>query len=228
MPKGLKDIKHEPKTVNIMVRLLLVRHGESVWNEEERVQGQQDIPLSEIGRKQAVALGKRLKSMDISVCFSSPLKRAFETAELVLTASGKIVPIVTLPELMERNFGDWEGRRVDELKSLFAHDFSHWLSSNYIPPPPNGESLSDLLARLERGIKKILAQVPNGTVLVVGHSGSVKAAICYLFQLPIQSFAKLRIDNASLTIVEIRDGQSWLILLNDTCHLHRAISENAT
>lgn len=208
------------------MRLLFVRHGESIWNEEERVQGQQDVPLSERGRNQSIALGKRLKGIEISACFSSPLKRAIETANLVLTTSGNIVPITTLPELVERNFGCWEGMKVDELKVLFAEDFNRWVKSHYISPPPNGESIEDLMARVERGLKKILAQSQNGTVLVVGHSGSIKAAICTLFRTPYQSFAKLKIDNASLTIVEIQDSQIWLTLLNDTCHLHDTASEN--
>jgi len=111
----LKSI-NKRKTVTAMLRLLLVRHGESVWNEEERIQGQQDIPLSENGRRQAVALGERLRDVRIDACFSSPLKRATETAELILKASGNSLPIVTLPELMERNFGEWEGKCVAELK----------------------------------------------------------------------------------------------------------------
>lgn len=211
-----------------MLRILLVRHGESVWNEEERVQGQQDIPLSELGRKQAIALGERLKGVEIAACFSSPLKRAVETTMLILDASGNSVSITTLPELMERNFGDWEGRRIDELKALFADEFNRWVKANYIPPPPNGESVKDLLARVERGLERIFAKVQNGTILVVGHSGSVKAAICVLFQLPLQSFAKLRVDNASLTVVEVKNSRSWLISFNDTCHLNKHIAENAT
>jgi len=206
--------------VNEMVRLLLVRHGESVWNEEKRVQGQKDIPLSEQGREQANLLGKRLKGTEIVASFSSPLKRAFETAELILKASENFVPIVTLPELMERSFGDWEGWEIDELKLHYAEEFARWMKSHYIPPPPNGESIEALLERVEKGLKKILVQVQNGSVLVVGHGGSIKALICNLFQLPPKSFASLKVDNGSLTIVEIRDGKAYLALFNDICHLN--------
>ena len=205
-----------------MLRLLLVRHGESVWNEEERIQGQQDIPLSENGRRQAMALGERLQRVKIDACFSSPLKRAMETAELILKASGNSLPIFTLPELMERNFGDWEGKCVADLKVERADEFARWVAAHYLPAPPRGESVEELLARVKMGLERILAEVSDGTVLVVGHSGSVKAAICVLFQLPPESFAKLKVDNASLTVLEISDGRPRLCHFNDTCHLRNA------
>jgi len=205
-----------------MLRLLLVRHGESVWNEEERIQGQQDIPLSENGRKQAVALGERLRGVKIDACFSSPLKRATETAELILKASGNSLPIATVSELMERNFGEWEGKCVAELKVESAKEFARWVAAHYLPAPPRGESVEELLARVKMGLERILAEVSDGTVLVVGHSGSVKAAICVLFQLPPESFAKLKVDNASLTVLEISDGRPRLCHFNDTCHLRNA------
>ncbi len=205
-----------------MLRLFLVRHGQSVWNDEKRIQGQQDIPLGDEGRKQAIALGGRLKGRQFQACFSSPLKRATETAELILKASGNSIPIITLPELMERNFGDWEGKSIDDLQLLFPNDFSQWLAAHQIPAPPNGESMDELMKRVERGLDQILA-VKEGNVLVVGHSGSIKAAICIFFRLPLSSFVRMRIDNASLTILEIEDGRIRLIQFNDTCHLHEGL-----
>ncbi|MGQ9461579.1 MAG: histidine phosphatase family protein [Candidatus Fervidibacter sp.] len=202
-----------------MLKLLLVRHGESVWNEEERIQGQQDIPLSERGRKQALALGEKLKSTSIAACFSSPLIRALETAKLILNTSGNKVPITKLPELMERSFGDWEEKPISELKSQCAEEFTRWVSANYIPAPPGGESIDELLRRVERGLKLIFSHVNEGTFLLVGHSGSVKAAICVLFDLPPSSFARLKVDNTSLTVVEIKGGKPTLVHFNDTCHL---------
>ncbi|MCX7969133.1 MAG: histidine phosphatase family protein [Armatimonadetes bacterium] len=209
-----------------MVRLFLVRHGQSVWNDEKRVQGQQDVPLSEEGRKQATALGERLKGIQIHACFSSPLKRAVETAELILKVSGNSVSITPLTELMERNFGDWEGKQIDQLQSLFPNELSQWLAAQQIPAPPNGESIDELMKRVEHGLSQIL-KVKEGNVLVVGHSGSVKAAICVLFRLPPSSFVRLRIDNAGLTVLEIGDGRTRLIQFNDTCHLHGKLKHEA-
>lgn len=201
-----------------MLRLLLVRHGQSVWNSEKRIQGQQDVSLSDEGRKQALALGERLRGTPIHACFSSPLKRAAETAELILKASGNSVSVTTLPELMERNFGDWEGKLIDDLRFLFPEEFPKWLESHQIPPPPGGEGLDELLRRVEQGLRQILA-TGEGNILVVGHGGSIKAAICVLFRLPLSSFARMRTDNASLTVLEISDGRARLIRFNDTCHL---------
>lgn len=208
-----------------MVRLLLVRHGQSVWNDEKRIQGQQDVPLSGKGRKQAIALGERLKGIQIQACFSSPLKRATETAELILKVSGNSVPIAAMPELMERNFGDWEGKLIDDLQLLSPHEFSQWLTAHQIPAPPNGESMDELVRRVKQGLNRIFAAVKEGNVLVVGHSGSVKAAVCVLFQLPLSSFVRLKTDNASLTVLEIGDRQPRLIQFNDTCHLREECKE---
>lgn len=202
-----------------MLKLLIVRHGESVWNEEERIQGQQDVPLSDNGRKQALALGERLKGESIVACFSSPLTRSLETAKLILSASGNRLSVIELPELMERNFGSWEGKCISEAKSQYAEEFALWVSAHYIPAPPGGESVDELLTRVEQGLKRIFAFVNEDSVLVVGHSGSVKAAICVLFELPPSSFAHLKVDNASLTIVEVKDGRPTLVQFNDTCHL---------
>ncbi len=201
-----------------MIQLFLVRHGESIWNEEDRVQGQQDIPLNETGRNQAIALGKRLRGIRVVACFSSPLKRAVETANLILKASENFAPIVNLPELMERKFGDWEGKSIADLQLSYPEEFSQWLAAQQIPAPPKGESIGELVKRVELGLNQILT-VKKGNILIVGHSGSIKAAICALFKLPLSSFVRLRIDNASLTILEIEDGRTRLVQLNDTCHL---------
>lgn len=219
------------------LRLLLVRHGESIWNKEERIQGQRDVPLSERGREQAIALGKRLKGIEVYACYASPLRRAMETAELILKASGNSVSVVALPELTERNFGEWEEKCIADLKSQAPDEFAQWVASHYLPAPPKGESGEELLRRVGKGLERILSGIRERgpglesekecslfiphpiSVLIVGHSGSIKALICLLFHLPLESFAKLKVDNASLTVLEIREGKPYLCLFNDTCHL---------
>ena len=199
-----------------MVRLLLVRHGESVWNAEERIQGQQDVPLSELGRAQAKALGRRLRDEFFVACYSSPLRRAAETAQEILNTLASPPSLTLMPELMERRFGEWEGKCLSDLDKAA---FSRWLTAHQLPAPPDGESMDELLVRVERGLRRILTEVPEGSVLVVGHGGSLKAMLCVLLRLPPTSFARWHIDNASLTIVEVRSGQSSLVVFNDTCHL---------
>lgn len=199
-----------------MVRWLLVRHGESVWNEEERIQGQQNVPLSELGQEQAKALGRRLRDETITACYSSPLQRAMETAQEILNARPSPLPIVLMPELMERRFGEWEGKGLSDLDEA---EFVRWLAAHQLPAPPGGESVDELMARVGRGIRRILTEVPEGSVLVVGHGGSLKAMLCVLLRLPPISYARLRIDNASLTIVEMQGDRASLVVFNDTCHL---------
>ena len=199
-----------------MVRLLLVRHGESVWNEEERIQGQQDVPLSELGRAQAKALGRRLRDEFLAACYSSPLRRATETAREILSTLASPPSLTLMPELMERRFGEWEGKCLSDLDKAV---FSRWLTAHQLPAPPDGESMDELLVRVERGLRRILTEVHEGSVLVVGHGGSLKAMLCVLLRLPLTSFTRWHIDNASLTILEVRSGRSSLVVFNDTCHL---------
>lgn len=201
-----------------MTRLLFVRHGETEWNEGERIQGQQDVPLNEHGRKQAVALGERLRGTRIDACFASPLKRAKETAQLILQAAGVSLPITPLPELTERGFGAWEKMWVNELKAI--DEFKRWLAELSLPAPPDGESVAELCERVRKGLNAIIKAVGDGTALVVSHAGPIKAAMCVLLGLPLESYARWHIDNAGLTVVDWHEGKVWLVSSNDTCHCH--------
>ena len=196
------------------MRLLLARHGESVWNAERRFQGATDIALSARGRAQAEALGQGLRGYRLRAAYVSPYRRAVETAEIALRGTG--VPQVVLPELRELSLGQWEGCTVDDVRSRDGDPYRAWLRAPHDCPPPDGEPLPDVNARVQSAVSRIAAAHPNGDdVLIVAHGGVISVYACYLLGASFNDLWRLRVDNASLTIVR----PPRLVSLNDTGHL---------
>jgi broad specificity phosphatase PhoE len=197
------------------VRLLLARHGQSVWNSVRRLQGEHDVELSEVGRAQAGALGRALRTgYRVAVAYVSPMRRARETAEIAL--AGTPIPIVPLPELRELSLGEWEGRTVDEVRALDGNPYHAWVRAPLDCPPPGGEALPDVCARVLRAVARIGARHANGDdVLVVAHGGVISVYLCHLLGVSFNALWRLRVDNGSLSIAK----PPRLVTVNDTAHL---------
>jgi alpha-ribazole phosphatase/probable phosphoglycerate mutase len=196
------------------VRLLLARHGESVWNAERRFQGRTDIPLSARGRAQAEALARGLRGYRVRAAYVSPYRRAVETAEIALRDSG--VPQTVLPELRELSLGQWEGCTVDDVRARDGDPYRAWLRAPHDCPPPDGEPLPDVHTRVQSAVDRIAAAHPNGDdVLIVAHGGVISVYACHLLGCSFNDLWRLRVDNASLTVVR----PPRLVSLNDTGHL---------
>lgn len=196
------------------MRLLLARHGESIWNAERRFQGRTDIPLSARGRAQAEALGVALRRFNVAGVYVSPFRRARETAEVALAGTG--VPLVPLEELRELSLGEWEGCTVDEVRARDGDPYRAWLLAPRDCPPPGGEPLDAVSSRVRGAIDRIAAAHPNGEdVLVVAHGGVISVYACALLGCSFNALWRLRIDNASLTVVR----PPRLVSLNNTAHL---------
>ncbi|HVG76957.1 MAG TPA: histidine phosphatase family protein [Patescibacteria group bacterium] len=196
------------------MRLLLARHGESVWNAERRFQGRTDIPLSARGRAQAEALAQGLRGYRVRAAYVSPYRRAVETAELALRGSD--VPLTVLPELRELSLGQWEGCTVDDVRARDGDPYRAWLRAPHDCPPPDGEPLPDVHTRVQAAVDRIAAAHPNGDdVLIVAHGGVISVYACYLLGASFNDLWRLRVDNASLTVVR----PPRLVSLNDTGHL---------
>jgi broad specificity phosphatase PhoE len=196
------------------VRLLLARHGQSVWNEVKKFQGSTDIELSDLGRAQAAALGRGLRGRRLSACYVSPQRRAVETAEIALAEAR--VPLTHVEELRELSLGEWEGRTVDEIKSRDGDPYAAWVAAPLDCPPPGGEPIPDVCARVRRAIDGIAAQHQRGDdVLIVAHGGVISVYACWLLGASFNQLWRLRVDNASLTTVK----PPRLASLNETSHL---------
>lgn len=196
------------------MRLLLARHGQTVWNAGRRFQGGSDVALSDVGRAQAEALGRAVRGYRVAAAYVSPMRRALETAEIAL--QGTAIPVVPLPELRELSLGEWEGLTVDEIRGRDGDPYLAWLRAPHDCPPPGGEPLPDVCARMLRAVEQIGARHPNGDdVLVIAHGGVISVYACHLLGMPFNALWRLRVDNCSLTIAR----PPRVVTVNDTTHL---------
>src|SRR5262245_17196183 len=196
------------------MRLLLARHGESIWNGVRRLQGVTDVPLSERGREQARALGRALAAHRIAAAYVSPLARARETADIALANAG--VPITAIEELREFSLGEWEGCLATEIEAREGDPYGAWLRAPADCPPPGAEPLDAVRDRVLTAVARIATAHPNGDdVLVVAHGGVISVYICHLLGCGSNALWRLRVDNASLTVVR----PPRIVTLNDTRHL---------
>ncbi|HYM19563.1 MAG TPA: 2,3-bisphosphoglycerate-dependent phosphoglycerate mutase [Candidatus Kapabacteria bacterium] len=203
-----------------MSKLILLRHGESEWNKENRFTGWIDIGLSDQGRRDAYECGKLLKDIPIDVAFTSVLIRAIDTTtEALRGADQELVPIVKDAALNERMYGDLQGKNKAESAKEFGADQVKIWRRSYDVPPPNGESLKDTAARtLPYFDKNIMPLVTEGkNVLVSAHGNSLRAIVMELDKLTKDEVVELNIPNAEPIIYEI--DENGKILSKETLKL---------
>jgi broad specificity phosphatase PhoE len=198
-------------------RLLLVRHGESTWNREHRIQGQLDPPLSDEGRGQAARLGRRLAGRRFVAFYSSDLKRAFETSQVIgETAGAQPTPMLDLREVF---LGEWEGLRTDEIAERYPDAWARWRHEPSWDLVPGGEGAGRFEKRVESALEQIFGRHPDGDVLVVTHGGVIQVALHRIVGRPSQGLFSFRIQNASISVIERRDGRRIVSGVNDVGHL---------
>lgn len=200
-----------------MKKIFLVRHGESKWNVLKKIQGQQDVPLTDRGKSQAYQIGDRLLSEKIDSIYSSDLKRAYDTAAII----GKKLQIDVNPmtELREISFGQWEGASYDKIYSTNHKEIILWRKAPEKLNIDGIESLKKLQLRAMSAVKKIINSETGNNILIVSHSATLKTIILGLLNIDLANFKNLTLDNVSLTIVEFRNYNRVLKVLNDTNHI---------
>jgi alpha-ribazole phosphatase len=202
-------------------RLLLVRHGRTSYNAEIRFMGQLDIPLDETGRAQIQAVARRLAGETPSVIYCSNLGRAQDTARAIQSAMQSRPPVRVDERLTEGHFGDWQGRRYEDLRVEDGENLRRWEADRLGVSPPNGEALADLGRRVQGVYEEICAANPDKTVVIAAHGGSLQVLIVLALGLPLERYWQFHVSNASLTELQVYDGEAALHLLNDTNHLER-------
>ena len=200
-------------------RLMLVRHGQTAYNAEVRFMGQLDIPLDEIGRLQALAVAKRLSVERPAALYCSGLSRAFDTASAIRSAIPSHPELRIDGRLTEGDFGTWQGRTYDSLKSQDAERLARWEADRLQVAPPEGESLPQIAERVQAAYTDICAENPNKTVIIVAHGGSLQVLIALALELPLEHYWQLWVSNASVTELRIDEWGAVLHLLNDVSHL---------
>jgi broad specificity phosphatase PhoE len=206
------------------MRWLLIRHGESTGNREWRLQGQQDFPLSKRGRRQARLLARRLAGMDIAVLYSSTVRRAWQTAQVIAQSLG--LAVQPLPGVEEYDFGELSGLTWAEIcqraPDLAAAAVSR---SGEYPHFPGEEGRDGFRQRVCAALWGLQEKHGGDAVAVVAHAGPIGVFLLDVLGLPLRPPLPFNLDNGSITVVET-PPQNWpgappavLACLNDVCHL---------
>ena len=164
---------HERLTITGVTTILLVRHGETDWNRESRFQGHADPPLNELGREQSRALAEQLADENLSAIYTSPLRRARETAEIVGAALG--LSVEDVPGLREADVGSWSGLTIDEIRDRFPDGYRRWI--DYRHGWDDGETYEEMGARVRQALVELSESNPDGRLLTVTHGGPIRAAL---------------------------------------------------
>jgi 2,3-bisphosphoglycerate-dependent phosphoglycerate mutase len=196
---------------NEMARLCLLRHGESLWNEENRFTGWVDVPLTDLGREQARKAGQSIKKEGIQfqVAYTSVLDRAIETLGIVMTEIGQTLPVIKDSALNERMYGDLQGLNKEDTAKKYGSEQVHIWRRSYDVRPPNGESLEDTQKRtIPFFVNCIMTDINEGkNVLVVAHGNSLRSIVMYLDNLSKEQVLSLELPTGLPVIYDFSDGK---------------------
>jgi len=202
-----------------MTRIVLVRHGQTVWNREARFRGRADVELDEFGLQQAQATGRYLAARwPVVATYASPMRRARQTAEPIARAQG--LDAHPLEGLMDIEFGELQGLSVDEVKQCYPALYRAWLEAPHTVHFPGGEGLDDVRTRVLGGLDEVVARHAGQAVALVSHTVVNRVLLCAVLGLGNEHFWRLRQGTCAVNVFDVKEDGTFIIgLLNDTCHL---------
>jgi broad specificity phosphatase PhoE len=198
-------------------RLLLVRHGESTWNRERRIQGQLDPPLTERGQEQAREIADRLAGHGVVAMYCSDLRRVQQTARPIAEAVD--AEPVTVVDLREISLGEWEGKTSDELEAEYPEAWDEWTRRPSWDQVPGGEGQVAFEQRVHRAVDAMFAANPVGDILCVTHGGVIQVALSRVVGRSVDGIFPFLIENCSLSVFQRTQRGMVITAVNDTCHL---------
>ncbi|NIX15823.1 MAG: histidine phosphatase family protein [Candidatus Dadabacteria bacterium] len=199
------------------MNLILIRHGETEWNKQGLCQGKSDINLSEFGKVQATHLSQSLKDHQIDSIYSSNLKRAYETAELIAENHG--VNVEVEDGLREMDQGDFEGKPFVKLRETHGEVLQSWRADPANFRIPNGETLQEVQDRAFNAINNISINNEGKTVLIVSHNFTIITLLCKFQGTSLDDFYKYKISETSKHIINFKDDRYTIETFNNTDHL---------
>lgn len=197
--------------------IYLIRHAETTWNAERRLQGKLDAPLSERGIRQVQALATALRAVPLRALYSSPLARAQETARPL--AEAHRLTVRPVPGLTEIDQGEWESLLLDDVRDQDGERLEAWWNAPESVRMPGGESLADVAARAVPAFLDLAGAHPGETIAVVAHGGVNKTILLAMLGAPLASYWRIRQSNACINIVEVDGASTRLVVMNETSHL---------
>ncbi len=192
-----------------MTELYLVRHGETDWNRQHRIQGLTDIPLNDTGREQAQAAGRLLTRRTWDAIYTSPLSRARETASIIAAENGLPEPIA-VEQLVERNYGDAEGLNFAEIDRRYPNRSE----------VPGQESRADVSARVVPALRELAAAHPGESVLIVSHGGAIRSVLMAVDRASSHGM----ITNGSVHSFRFEDDELRLIRFDDPIEIESVVT----
>ena len=200
-----------------MMRLILVRHGQTEWNAGGRYQGQSNVALSEMGRKQAAYLAEGFPADRLDAIYTSDLDRARETAECIAAKFG--MPVRPEKAFRELSFGDWEGLTYQEISTRWPEEAKKLFTAPDELIIPHGETFQELQERALKKIEALYKEHIDQTVGIFAHGAINKTILAGLMHIPLHYLWSLRQDNTAVNILRLDDGYVTVELLNGTSHL---------
>ncbi len=199
----------------------VIRHGKTVWNESGRLQGQADVELSDEGRAEARLLAAALAAVPFDAAYTSDLRRAAETAEIIL--EGRDVPLTRTAALREEDYGEWSGKTYEEIVEGWPEECKARERDRVNSRPPGGESLGELEERVAAQMDEIARAHPRGRVLVVTHGGPAFVFLSKVMAPDGKLKGDFSVGNCAINVAAFT-GSGWkLERLNDTCHLRDGV-----
>ena len=206
-------------------RIIAIRHGETAWNVDTRIQGHLDIPLSANGRWQAERLAEALRDETITAIYASDLTRAWETAQYVGQVHG--LQLTKEVGLRERDFGDFEGKTFAEIEVLLPEQSMRWRKRDPEFYPAGGESLTTMRTRVLEAAERLAAQHPGEQIALVGHGGVMDVLYRAATRLDIQAPRTWALGNAAINRLLWTPEGFTLVGWADTQHLDEDVLDEA-
>lgn len=200
-----------------MTSIYLVRHGQTAWNKEEVFRGRSDIPLNETGLKEAALAGAYFKEIDIHAVYSSPLSRAWQTAEKI--AQFHSLEVHPLDGLIDMSFGSWEGHSLNEVREKDRERYQQWRDEPHLVKLPGGDTLDRVRVRAMTALETVVQKHPEKILVLVSHRVINKVLICGILGLDNSHFWQIGQDTTAINLIQVRNGKYVLSLLNEACHL---------
>lgn len=200
------------------MKIYLIRHGQTDWNLEGKIQGRHDISLNETGRRQAELLAEGMKKRPVVQIFSSRQKRAYETAKAI--GKSQNVGVTVIDGLEEVEFGEWEGMTWDEISRKYPKEFEIWCSEPAKITPPGGESRPQIYDRVKRALKEVVS-LAQGDVAVISHGASLAYIVSSMLEKELGDHDEIIVKNVSISTVayDEKTGKYTMLDANDVSHL---------
>ena len=202
-----------------MTRIVLIRHGQTIWNREVRFRGRADIPLDEFGLRQAEATGRYVAARwPVVAVYASPMRRAIQTAEAV--AQAHELAVQPLDGLMDIDFGEWQGQLASDMEQQYPDLWHTWSKTPHKMHFPGGEGLGDVRERIVAALGEVVARHPGQTVALVSHTVAGRVLLCAVLGLGNEHFWRLGQETCAVNVFDVADDGTYTVrLLNDTSHM---------